>query len=127
MLKTISCYNTGIQEHPLIQISGDFGEVGIDQHETPPEAAVRELQEELSITVLPSELIHFKVYRERNFNGQDVWEAHIFILQDNGDHAFVLGGEGDGLQYFSKDEIIKMSDTDPPVQKVIPDYFASLS
>lgn len=97
----------------------------IEQNEEPLEAALRELKEELSVTVAPNELVLFKAYNEKNFNGQDVWEGHVFILQDNGNYIFVLG-EGNGLQYFSKDEVIKMSDTDPVVQKIIPDYLASL-
>lgn len=90
----------------------------IEGNETPEEALVRELKEEITIDIKSSQLIPFKVFTMQNFG--DDWEGHVFNLCDVGIFDYRLQ-EGDDMRYFSLEEL-KNLDTDPIAAKILFDW-----
>ena len=93
----------------------------IEEGETPMSAMIRELNEELAITVDENQLIFFKTYK--NMESDDEKERHIFCLKDTGDFKYNLQ-EGDDFKFFSQAEI-KTLNIVPKVGHILSDYFAS--
>lgn len=91
----------------------------IEGGETPLEAIVRELKEELDIDVDEESLTPFNTYKAQRFG--DDWEGYVFHLQDGGDFKYNLQ-EGDDLKFISS-EVAKILDIDSIARPIVLEYF----
>lgn len=94
----------------------------IEEGETPLQAIIRELKEELDIEVNATSLAFFNTYKEYRFG--DEWEAHVFHLQDRGNLRYTLQ-EGDDFK-FASSEIINLLDMDSVARMIVLEYLQNL-
>ncbi len=87
----------------------------IEEGESPDDAIVRELKEELDIDIKKDELVKFAVLDSVREGGQ--WQGHIYNLKDEGQFKYVLQ-EGDGMEYFTTEQA-RLLDTSPIMFEVL--------
>lgn len=91
----------------------------IEEGETPLEAIVRELKEELDIDVSKDSLTPFNTYKAHRFGGD--WEGYVFHLKDEGNFKYNLQ-EGDDLKFISS-EVAETLDIDSIARPIVLEYF----
>ena len=74
---------------------------GIEEGETPEQAAKRELKEEINYDVKKYELITSQNYKTKGENGK----IHIFVVYFEGKTSDIQLAEGAGFAFFSKAEL----------------------
>ena len=98
---------------------GLFGGIS-ERDESSVETAVRELKEELSISIDPNDLVYFQTYkRKKDDQGT---ETTIFYAVYKDSYKPILGAEGKGFGFFNHQEIecLRLS---PFVKEVLIDFF----
>ena len=96
---------------------------GIEEGESASQAGIRELQEELDVTVLPEELQLFKKYHFQSRRTGKMVDKHVFVLPFNPKWKIILG-EGKGYAFFNKDELASLPFADRPREFLL-DYIQS--
>lgn len=91
----------------------------VEDGETLVVGAVRELEEELSITVAGSNLTYFGRYASED----GLRELHVYILADIGQFTYQQR-EGDDMRYFSHAELVGLVLT-PRTKAALQDYFGT--
>lgn len=91
----------------------------IEESETPLQAVIRELKEELDIDVSENSLTLFNTYKAQRFG--DDWEGYVFHLQDENNFKYNLQ-EGDDLKFISVEEAQTL-DIDPIARPIVLEYF----
>lgn len=91
----------------------------IEEGETPLQAVIRELKEELDIDIGEDCLVPFNTYKAHRFGGE--WEGFVFHLKDEGNFKYNLQ-EGDGLRFVSFEEAQTL-DIDPIAKPIVLEYF----
>lgn len=97
---------------PNINYPGKWGLFGggSEGDETPKQAAVRELKEEIGVDVLESDLVEFKHYF---CQGK---ESYIFLMSFPYDENELTVLEGAACKYYTIDEILALTDAAPTVK-----------
>jgi 8-oxo-dGTP diphosphatase len=78
----------------------------VEPHETPEQAAHRELAEETGLQV---ELSLWKMYRRKPVNRQFLIEQYVYVGWTHREVSEMILGEGQALQFFTRDELPSLS------------------
>lgn len=83
----------------------------IEENESPIEAAIREINEELGITLKKENLKLLLVAQDKGKN------CYVFRTSFNQDLSKINLNEGQDMKYFSREEILKLDNLIPLIKK----------
>jgi 8-oxo-dGTP diphosphatase len=102
----------------------DFPGGGREGSETPQECAIREVQEELAISLSPHTILWEKAYPAMHGKNQIAYFMIAAIAPEQYE-AITLGNEGQGWKLISIDEFMQDPTVVGPLKERLQDYLAS--
>jgi len=98
----------------------------IDEGETPEEAAIREVKEELGIDVYPPIFLRFhELFAPDYKNIGAIFHCHNFAVTMKPNQEIQLNDEYDAYTFVSPDEALQMEDLHPSARMIIEYYLES--